>query len=514
MKKISAILLIGIIINLNSKEISIYHTSDVHGMYSSLPANWDKANSTRTIGGFAALYSVIKNDKNPYIILDSGDMFQGTPEGNITKGMASIEYMNMLGYSATVVGNHDYDFGEENLKKLIKAAKFSFLGANVYYEKNKKPVEYLKPYIIIEKDSKKIAVVGIAGKHTKTSTLPLNVKHLYFASETADTQKYISKIIKQKPDAIIILAHIGIDGNLSRKIVDISTITISETEHTTLAIARAAKIADVVLGGHNHTGLINGWRDPQTNTLICESYWGLSHVTKVTLDFDDTTGKLKNTSCSLIPLWTDITGEDEEVLKLTKKISEQTAKKMDIIIGKSVESLTFESNYFDNPIGNFLTDVTRWKANTDIAFQNAGGVRNFINKGDITLRDVYKVMPFENTIVKLKMKGSQIYELIKSNIKPDGTSMYISGIKVKYWINEDKITKIEIEKDGKPIEMDREYSVATNNYLTSGGSGGKIFTTIQDKQDTMILVRDAMIEWIKNNKEIKKPDTGRFIKME
>jgi len=519
MKKILTLILFFISAFLNSEEISIYHTSDVHGMYFPRQAKWDKERSTQTIGGFAALASLIQKDKNPKIILDSGDMFQGTPEGNITKGMASINYMNAIGYDAALVGNHDYDFGEENLKNLIKKAKFPFLGANVYYQKDLKNVDYLKPWILKEVNGKKIAILGIAGEHTKTTTLPSNVKHLKFGNEATETEKYIKEIEKQNPDAIIILAHVGIDDSLSQKIVDVSTYTFENySKHSTIAIARAAKKATAVLGGHNHTGLIYGWKDPITNTLICESYWGLTHTTKLTIDFDDKTKKIKNVKCELIPLWTNEIGEDENIKKIGEEISSQTAKLMDIEIGNAIEDINFESQTLDNPIGNLLTDVTRIKVNADIAFQNAGGVRNVINKGKIKLRDVYQVMPFENTIVKLKMKGKDIYELIKDNLKPNRTSMYISGIVVKYKVENDvendKVSNIIIEKDGKPIDIEKEYTIATNNYLVNGGSGGRAFNSAISKEDTMILVRDALIEWIKNQKEIKKPDTQRFIKIE
>lgn len=503
-----------------AERISIYHTSDVHGMYSSRQAKWDKDNSTRNIGGFAALKSLVKKDKNQYILLDSGDMFQGTPEGNITKGMATIEFMNILGYSATLVGNHDYDFGEDALLNLIKKAKFPFLGANVYFKKKsneekEKPTNYLKPYTILNVGKRKIAILGISGQHTKTSTLPTNVKHLNFKDEANETKRWMEEINKQKPDTVIILAHIGIDPSLSQQIVDVSTYTFSQTKNTTIQIARAAKTASVVFGGHNHTGLLKGWKDPETNTMICESYWGLTHVTKAELEFDDTTGKLKNVSCSLIPLWTDETGEDEEVLKKWNEIYETVSKEMDKVIGKTLKPLTFDSTTFDNPIGNFVTDIIRWKVNADMAFQNAGGVRNVLNEGNIKLRDVYQIMPFENTIVTLKMTGNNIYELMKDNIRANRTSMYVSGIEVKYKINsEGKAEIVEITKDGKIIEPNKVYTVATNNYLTEGGSGGRAFKNAIEKTDTMISVRDAMIEWIEKNKEIKGWEVGRFIKIE
>ena len=152
--------------------ISVYHTSDVHGWYSSRSAKWDKENSTRAIGGFPALSALVKKEKNPWLLLDSGDMFQGTPEGNFTKGMATVALMNRLGYSAALVGNHDYDYGEESLKAMVSSASFAMLGANVYRKEDGKSASYLRPYTIVERAGKKIAVLGLAGKHTATSTLP------------------------------------------------------------------------------------------------------------------------------------------------------------------------------------------------------------------------------------------------------------------------------------------------------------------------------------------------------
>ncbi|MBU2530043.1 MAG: metallophosphoesterase, partial [Elusimicrobia bacterium] len=97
-------------ITLRAEIISVYNTTDVHGWYFSKPARWNKENPTREIGGFPALSSLLKKEKNPYILLDSGDIFQGTPEGNLTKGNASIALMNYLGYSAVTIGNHEYDY--------------------------------------------------------------------------------------------------------------------------------------------------------------------------------------------------------------------------------------------------------------------------------------------------------------------------------------------------------------------------------------------------------------------
>src|SRR3990167_9214580 len=139
--------------------VAVYHTSDLHGWYSARPALWDKENQAREIGGFAALASLLKKETTPYLLLDSGDMFQGTPEGILTKGMASMVLMNQLGYAAAIPGNHDYDYGEANLKLLISSAAFPVLGANIYLKEGGAPAAYLKPYALLQKGGKKIAVL-------------------------------------------------------------------------------------------------------------------------------------------------------------------------------------------------------------------------------------------------------------------------------------------------------------------------------------------------------------------
>lgn len=499
-----------------AEKIEIYHTSDVHGWYMSRAAKWDKENSTRTIGGFAVLSSLLKQTDKPYILLDSGDMFQGTPEGNFTKGEATVRYMNALGYDAATVGNHDYDYGEKNLAKIFADAKFPLLGANVYEKETGNRPSYLKPYTIVIKNARKIAILGLAGVHTKTTTLPKNVAHLNFVNEAFEAEKYAKEIRKKNPDlaALIVIPHIGIDSKASQQIVDHSSKTFSEDElkRSTIRVARAAK-ADVTIGGHNHTGLLYGYKDP-LGGLVCESYWGLTEVTKVTLDFDDATGKLKDATCQLIPLWTDLYNEDPEILKITKEISDKVNVEMDKKIGEASSDILAAKDTPDSPIGNWMTDVMREYAKVDIAFQNSGGIRNVINKGDIKIRDIYQVMPFENTLVKLTMTGAQIEKLILDNFKGHSSSMQISGLIVKYKMEGEKLSKIILEKDGKEIKPKDKFKVVTNNYLTSGGSAGAAFMSSTDIQDTMISVRNVLIDYVKKVAVISAPQTGRFVKID
>ena len=501
--------------DLSALTISVYHTSDVHGWYSARPARWDKDNSTRTIGGFAALSSLVSQQKNPYILLDSGDTFQGTPEGNLTKGMATVTLMNQLGYSAAAVGNHDYDYSEDNLKLMVSSSSFPWLGANVYVKATGKEPSYLKPYTIIEKAGKKIAIIGLAGKHTSTSTLPLYVKHLEFKDESSEAARWTEEVKKLNPDAIIILVHLGFGAGIGPK-TDISTWTFTgeETAYGTLAIARAAKGANIVIGGHNHVGLMKGYYDKESGVLIAESYFGLTDVSKIDLEFDDTTGKFKGAKDELIPLWTDQTGEDFKVTETIKKFSVSVDKEMDKPLGSSETDLNFDPDGVNSSIGNWMTDAMRRQAGTEMAFQNTAGIRSDMKKGVLKMRDIYQVMPFENTLVTLKMTGAQLQKLVSDNLRGGKARMQMSGLTARFKVSlEGKTTDLVLERDGKVITPEEEFTVVTNNYLAGGGSGGRAFNEGREITDTMLPVRDFLIKDIKENSPLKLPSGPRFIKL-
>lgn len=515
MKTLIAALLFSLPACAWSLTVSVYHTSDVHGWYFSRPAKWDKDNSTRTIGGFAALSSLVKTEKNPYMLLDSGDTFQGTPEGTLTKGMATAELMTQLGYSASAVGNHDYDYSEANLRKVISASAFPWLGANVYVRETGASADYLKPYTVVEKGGKRIAVIGIAGRHTATSTLPSHVNHLDFRDEAAEAARWTEEVRKtEKPDAVVMLVHAGFGGDLYGQ-VEISTWTFPDDRlaYGTLPIARAAK-PEVLLGGHNHVGMKKGYFDRQSGTLLSESYFGLTSVTKVDLNFDDKTGRFTGASAELIPLWTDVTGEDPAVLKTLKTFSAQVDKEMSAKLGESAADLTVSKTGLDSAIGNWFADAMRRQSGTDIALQNTAGIRAELRKGDVTIRDIFQVMPFENTLVKLTMTGDQLKRLMADNLRGGFAKLQVSGMKVSFRKGEKGAQDIKLERNGAEIGPEEKLTVATNNYLTTGGTGGKVFGEAESSDDTMVPIRDLLIKDIQANPVKDLPEGGRIALLE
>lgn len=499
-----------------AKTIVIYHTSDVHGAYSARPAAWDSENSSRYIGGFPALSSLVRKEKNPYILLDSGDMFMGTPEGYFTKGMASIALMNKMGYKAVVVGNHDYDYGEENLKKLASSAAFAFLGADVYLKDTGKHVDYLKPYVVVEAGGKKIGVLGIATKNTFNYTMKENVEKLRFSDEAEEAAKWVPEIKKAGADVVVALVHSGISENFTSRKFDPSGWVPGKEEAGSgpIAIARRAGGIDVVLGGHFHAGAVKGYHDGKSGAFFFESYTELSCVSRVELDFDDRTGRFTGARGRLVNLWTDETGEDPEVAAVLKPFVDGVSGEMDRVIGESLADLT-EPAGLDSTMGNWITDVMRKAVKADVAFHITYGTRADIPRGKITLRQLYRTMPFDNALVAMDLKGKYLIELMRRNLKADMSLMQVSGMKVFYRAGPSgKIGEIRLYVGDRPVDPDATYRVVTYSYLASGRSRGEVFTRGSNMWDTRIHIRDLLINEVRSNSPVTMPEGGRIVKLE
>ena len=175
-----------------AKTTTIYHTSDTHGFY--YPRHGQ--------GGFAALANVLKNGPHSYLLLDSGDFANGTIEARKSKGIKSAQIMNKVGYDATTVGNHEFDFKGENVAALLSALNFPVLAANFFDAKTKLYPVNVKPYKIFDVDGVKVAVIGLANAE------PTNPSKLYkFKNPLKTLKKVLPEVEAQHPNVVAVLVH-------------------------------------------------------------------------------------------------------------------------------------------------------------------------------------------------------------------------------------------------------------------------------------------------------------------
>jgi 5'-nucleotidase/UDP-sugar diphosphatase len=205
-------------------EIRILHVNDFHGFAEA----YKPLGSDELLGGIAYLAAKANElrKEKPSLLLSAGDMIQGNNWANLFQGESVIEWMNEMRFDAMVLGNHEFDFGQEVLKKRISEVRFPILGANV------EGVERLKPYVIKELKGIKVALIGVVTEDVPLSTHPRNVAGLNFISPMKIIEKYI-KELKNKVDVMVVLSHSGYpaDRMLAEKVEGI----------------------DVIVGGHSHT---------------------------------------------------------------------------------------------------------------------------------------------------------------------------------------------------------------------------------------------------------------------
>lgn len=454
--------------------IDIYYTNDLHGSIVPTEAFWLEGKPL--VGGSATLGAYLKNRPTPYLLLDAGDFIHGTPESNFTKGESVIEIMNRLNYDAACVGNHEYDWGEENLIRLSQISSFSFLGANIY--KDNKPAQYVKPYIIKNIKNVRVGVVGITTSDMEKLVIKEKIQNLEFLPEIEIARKVVSDLKREKADIVIALTHIGIEKDeiLARKIEGI----------------------DLIIGGHNHTQYYKLVK----KIPIVQTYGKGTTVGYMRLYFNRVIRRIIKHKNHFVTLLVRKYGEDSEIKKLVNYYVDLVAKYMDVVIGYASDDF-FTSSDGESSLGNFITDVMREYTSADVAFHNSGGIRANLLKGEITIRDLYNISPFENTVVIMDLTGKQIKEILEQSVSCEQGILQVSGLKMEYNPRKRKGERVlNVWISGEKLKDEKNYKVATNNFLAQGGDGFITFKNSKNMIDTKKRIDELKIEYIKKRRTI------------
>jgi 5'-nucleotidase/UDP-sugar diphosphatase len=439
-------------------------------------------------------------------LLAAGDMIQGNNWANLSQGESSIELMNAMGFDAMVLGNHEFDFGQEVLKKRISQAQFAVLGANV------EGLENLKPLLIKERQGVRIGIIGIVTEETPVATHPRNVLGLRFLSPVETVEKYLREI-RNKVDVVIVLSHIG---------------HVADRQ-----LAATVKGIDVIVGGHSHTKIDKPVR--VGNTLIVQA-WEHGKALGV-LDLTLTEGKIAGYNGYLEEVKPNIGKENPAVQMMVEKYKQKVDAILDVRVGEAEFDLDGEKvRKEETNLGDFIADIMRQTSQADVTIINGGTIRMNIKRGEIKIKDVYSVLPFDNYIVAVKLTGKQIRKALEHGLsgieEEEGWFPQVSGLMLKYSRSGKKGSRIrEILIAGQPLDPAREYRVATNDFLAVGGDGYKTFAeaikssgtfstiggTIQGEKvvyrDSGRWLRDVVVESIKDRGKIAPAKEGRIIEV-
>lgn len=483
------------------REVRILYLNDFHGF----AEPYTPLGSKEMLGGIpclAAKVNVLRKEK-PSLLLSAGDMIQGNGWANLFQGESVIELMNTMHFDVMVVGNHEFDFGQEVLKKRISEAEFPVLGANV------EGLGTLKPYVIKEVNGIRIALIGVTTEDTPLSTHPRNASGLKFLPPADTVSTYVGEL-KNKADVILVLSHIGYQADR--------------------ALAEQVKGIDVIVGGHSHTRV----EKPSVvgKTIIVQA-WEHGKVLGV-LDLTLDRGKIVKAEGHLEEIRPETDNEDRDILAVVQRYRQKVDAVLSEHVGETEVDLDGENvRRAGTNLGDLITDIIRQASGADVAILNGGGIRTSIKKGEMRVKDVYSVLPFDNYIVAIKLFGREIREALEHGVsaveREEGRFPQVSGLTFTYSPSAPVGSRVkEVFISGSPLEPDKEYSVATNDFLAAGGDGYKPFgDAIKASKDFEVIggmmkgeklvysdsgkwLKDVVIQHIKEYKTIAPKNEGRI----
>ncbi len=433
-------------------EIIILHTNDMHSKIDNMAKLAYLADSLRKLHPFVFLVS-------------AGDNFTGNPVVDMVpdKGYPMIDLMNRCGFNISDMGNHEFDMGQESLHKRFQQAGFPFISCNL--DASKATIGQIKPYTVLgTKPGDSIAFLGLIqlDDNGLPSAHPSNMKNIKFVNGLSKASEYIW--LKKKYGVLIALSHLGVDDDVR--------------------LADSMPQFDLIIGGHSHTLL-----DPariENGVMIVQAGAHLKYVGKTTLMVEN--NKVVNRKDEVI-LFSSLKNEDRGVRDLINRYNNN--EEFNKIVGTAEKSMEGEDE-----LGSLMTDALTNQLKVNFAFQNRGGIRiSSLSQGAITLKDIYKLDPFNNQVVIFTMNSEEIKSLICYGYQHEkGIDLQVSGMTYRLTDNgKGECAKVEMfDLSGNPLDPAMDYAVAMNNYMA--------VTYKFDHKDpgtlTTLTTADAMIRYL------------------
>lgn len=480
--------------------ISIVTTNDLHGHVDALPM----------LGGYLRqLRAVREREGGAVLLVDAGDMFQGTLESNLSEGAAVVAAYNALRYDAATVGNHEFDFGPAGpaatpgaaddargaLKARAAEAKFPILMANVVDESGAIPAwPNMPPSVILDVKGVKVGLVGVTTIDTPKTTIAANFVGLRVTPLKDAVAREAEALRAKGAEVVVALAHAGGTCRSFDDPNDLRSCTMSD-ELFALADTLPRGTVDVLVGGHTNTGLahmVNG-------IAVVEAFNYGKAFGRVDVAFDPKTRKILS-STPLPPKEmclsntqgkckaTRYEGSDEPVkadpaieavllpaLEATRKIEAEP-------LGVTVEQFLWRANVEESALGNFMTDnMRKARPDADVAISNGGALRADLPLGPLTYGHLYRAFPFDNHIAIGTMSAADLEQIIAKNLTTPGPILTMSGLRAAATCNGPTLQVTLTREDGSPLVGSTMLRVVTSDFLSTGGDG-------------LLGVRDFVIE--------------------
>lgn len=474
-------------------EIVILHTNDVHARVKA-----DEREKAIGYGKIKTYKDELVKEGKTVLMLDAGDTLHGTTFATISRGDSIVKLLNEVGYDYMVPGNHDFNYGYQRLVELTGKGNFKTLASNVVTEQSKR--DFLENDIR-EVDGVKIGFFGLSTPETYYKSHPSNTKGIVIAEPIEVAKQQVAALKAKGADFIVAIGHLGIDESTK------------EAERSE-GVIKAVPGIDLFIDGHSHTALPEG--KVIGSTLLAQTGSYTNNLGKITLTFDG--NKIENKKAELISYEAmSLVKPDEKIEAIEKEVDEANKPFLEKIVGKTLVDLEGRREFNrkqETNLGNLVTDAMREVSKADIAITNGGGIRATIEKGDVTMGEVLTAFPFTNFTVTVDLTGKEVIQALENGVKaaPElaGAFCQVSGLTFKY----DDTAKagervFDVMVAGKPIDLEKTYKVATNDFIAGGGDQYDVF---KGKTETgqYELLSETLAKYITAKKEVNPQVEGRI----
>jgi 5'-nucleotidase len=470
--------------------LHILHINDLHSRIqpinqydSTCPAEDDAAGEC--FGGVARIATAVdmmrgelEADGENVLVLDAGDQYQGSLFFTTYRGAAAGEFMEEIGFDAMALGNHEFNNGPEGILPLLNAVSFPVISGNLDVSQDPALNGRVGDHVVLDVNGVQVGIVSALTRDTMEISSPGDT--VIFQEEIDALQGDVDDLTEQGVDIIIALTHVGLPADMR--------------------IAEAVTGIDAIVGGHSHTLLSNTDEDADgpypmmvenpegAEVPVVQAYAYSKYLGHLTLTFDDA-GNVTDATGDVMLLDASVT-PDEEIANRVAELAGPIEEAMAEVVGETTEFIEGDRSVcraMECSMGNLVADAMLDRVadqGIQIAIQNGGGLRASIDEGEVTMGEVFTVLPFQNTLATFQLSGADVLAALENGVSQveEGAGRFAQVAGLRYtWDPQaepgSRIVSAEVDMDGtwEPVDPEATYGVVSNNFMRGGGDGYSMF---------------------------------------
>lgn len=442
-------------ISADIRELTVLYTNDEHGW---MAGREDDSGAANLMGLWREKEGYVEG--GPFLILSGGDHWTGPAISTWFEGESMVEVMNTMEYDATAIGNHEFDFGLDNLEQRIREANFPYLGANIQWTATQTlPSDLgILATTLVQVNDLSVGIIGLSTIDTSNTTNPINIADLSFLEYEPVLRESVAELELMETDLIFVVAHVCM------------------VELRPLAAAVSDLNISLMGGGHCNELVA----EKIGETVLLESDGHFRSYARAHFKYDLTSASLIDSSFATVR--NEAGAVDEPLARVVEKWQRATAEELSAAVG------FMSRGYLANDDRLQRAVVESWlqiDSAAEIAINNRNALRSPLPGGEITLADVVGLLPFENTLYAVELTGSEIFRVLG-----EGQSPFVAGL-------------VRTENDwmlastGRLVDADQIYRVLINSFMYEGGAGYDAIAEFDEQGfDTEIHYRQPLVDWL------------------